>query len=321
MDFFRILHGDDGDEDAAYNLDMQIAGIFIIIGCSSLGVLLSLGVARIKNKTFIAPLLLFMKSLGAGIVIGTACIHLIGEAPEYFELAPGILNSEVYEAWPYVFVQIGLLTMSLVDFFIARSHFTPPLEACEREEGLIDMGHGHGGPTTTDSLDLKHNSSRKREHVAIAAEISVLLHSVLIGFNLGIQNSSTYDALLVAISFHQFFEGFALGQIILDANISSPVKKWLMVVGYSFTTGIGICIGIAVHESYDDEESPGLNAMIGILDSLCGGVLLYLGLVSMCNIWITHNVILHDGSIKLGALAYFGLVLGMAVMALIGNWA
>jgi len=43
-------------------------------------------------------------------------------------------------------------------------------------------------------------------------ELGIVAHSVIIGIALGVSNSPcTIRPLLAALSFHQFFEGFALG--------------------------------------------------------------------------------------------------------------
>jgi zinc transporter 1/2/3 len=49
-------------------------------------------------------------------------------------------------------------------------------------------------------------------------ETGIALHSVLIGIALGVSNSPcTIKPLLAALTFHQFFEGVALGSCLLQA--------------------------------------------------------------------------------------------------------
>ena len=50
---------------------------------------------------------------------------------------------------------------------------------------------------------------------------SILSHSVLIGLDMGVSGGGTFIALLIAISFHQFFEGFALAQVVLEAEFKT----------------------------------------------------------------------------------------------------
>jgi hypothetical protein len=51
-------------------------------------------------------------------------------------------------------------------------------------------------------------------------------HSVIIGISLGAsQNTKTIKPLLVALSFHQFFEGLGLGGCISQVYLSPPVYR------------------------------------------------------------------------------------------------
>ena len=85
-----------------------------------------------------------------------------------------------------------------------------------------------------------------KQRSAILVEASILIHSVLIGFDLGLQTKSQWVPLVIAITFHQFFEGFAVGQIVLDAQFTFW-KKFAMTAFYSLTTSVGIAIGIATY--------------------------------------------------------------------------
>merc|ERR1712193_367862 len=80
--------------------------------------------------------------------------------------------------------------------------------------------------------------------------------------------------LIIAISFHQFFEGFAVGQIVLDAQFGFW-KKFAMISFYSLTTSVGICIGIGTYlgNGGDSGETQGVLITIGVIDAICGGLL------------------------------------------------
>lgn len=50
-------------------------------------------------------------------------------------------------------------------------------------------------------------------------ELGIVIHSVIIGISLGTsQSPATIKPLLVALSFHQFFEGMGLGGCISQVN-------------------------------------------------------------------------------------------------------
>ncbi len=57
-------------------------------------------------------------------------------------------------------------------------------------------------------------------------ETGIALHSVLIGIALGVSNSPcTIRPLLVALTFHQFFEGVALGSCLLQASFTTELRR------------------------------------------------------------------------------------------------
>merc|ERR1711904_741442 len=118
-----------------------------------------------------------------------------------------------------------------------------------------------------------------KQRNAVLVEGSILIHSVLIGFDLGLQTKNNWITLIIAISFHQFFEGFAVGQIVLDAQFGFW-KKFAMISFYSLTTSVGICIGIGTYlgNGGDSGETQGVLITIGVIDAICGGLLLFAGM-------------------------------------------
>ncbi|KAH3761897.1 Zinc transporter 4 [Pelomyxa schiedti] len=145
--------------------------------------------------------------------------------------------------------------------------------------------------------------------VAHILELGVALHSVIIGLALGTSTEvADVRALLIALSFHQFFEGIALGVCILEAKLSL-LRTVIMVLIFSITTPIGIAVGIGVGSTNRTAE--------GVLESLAAGILLYMSLVDMVS----------DDFQKTGEkiLSRFALVLaflfGASAMAIIGMWA
>merc|ERR1712093_404872 len=154
----------------------------------------------------------------------------------------------------------------------------------------------------------------------ITLESGILIHSVLIGLDMGMQSGSTYSALLVAISFHQFFEGFALSQILIEAKLE---KVWMLIAAvafYAITTPAGIAAGVGVH-GYYDEDSVSAMLTMGILDSLAGGVLIYMGLTSLLSNWVVNSKSLARAHWIQPFVAFIGLAVGMVSMAVVGKWA
>ena len=115
-------------------------------------------------------------------------------------------------------------------------------------------------------------------------EAGILFHSIFIGMAVSVAQGTQFVVLLIAICFHQTFEGFALGSriaalipVLFDA--SSP-KPWLMALAYGATTPIGQALGIFLHSLYDPASKVGL-LMVGITNAISSGLLLFAGLVQL----------------------------------------
>ena len=73
-----------------------------------------------------------------------------------------------------------------------------------------------------------------------------MVHSVVIGLGMGASdNPCTIRPLIIALCFHQFFEGMGLGGCILQAEYGMKIKS-IMIFFFSVTTPFGIALGIAL---------------------------------------------------------------------------
>ena len=108
----------------------------------------------------------------------------------------------------------------------------------------------------------------------------ILFHSIFVGMTISITNSG-FVTLLVAIIFHQAFEGLGLGARI--AAVPYPQgswKPWLLVVAFGTTCPIGQAIGLATRNAYDPNSAFGL-IMVGTMNAISSGLLLYAALVDL----------------------------------------
>lgn len=115
-------------------------------------------------------------------------------------------------------------------------------------------------------------------------EAGILFHSVFIGMALSVATGTSFVVLLVAISFHQTFEGFALGSriaaLIPQLFPASSPKPWLMALAYGSTTPLGQALGLFLHNLYDPNSVAGL-LMVGFTNAISSGLLLFAGLVEL----------------------------------------
>ena len=153
-------------------------------------------------------------------------------------------------------------------------------------------------------------------------EAGILFHSVFIGMALSVSVGPPFVVLLIAISFHQTFEGLALGSRIAAITSfppSSP-KPWLMALAYGTTTPVGQAIGLGVHNLYDPAGEMGL-LMVGVMNAISSGLLLFAGLVELLaeDFLSDRSYEVLKGKRRLEACA--AVVGGSMLMALVGAWA
>lgn len=153
-------------------------------------------------------------------------------------------------------------------------------------------------------------------------EAGIIFHSVFIGMALSVSTGPPFLVLLVAISFHQTFEGLALGSRIaaIPSFSTTSLKPWAMSVMYGITTPIGQAIGLAVHTLYDPASQFGL-LMVGCVNAFSAGLLLYAGLVQLLaeDLLSDQSYATLQGRRRLEACG--AVIAGSMLMALVGAWA
>lgn len=186
----------------------------------------------------------------------------------------------------------------------------------------------------TSSHRHKHNQDAEHDHSSqnpqklflqcLLLEAGILFHSIFIGMAVSVATGTEFIVLLIAISFHQTFEGLALGSRISALipslfDASSP-KPWLMALAYGTTTPIGQAIGLWMHELYDPASMTGL-LTVGITNAISSGLLLFAGLVQLLS-----EDFLSDRSYEIlkgrrRIEACISVALGGALMAFVGAFA
>lgn len=129
-----------------------------------------------------------------------------------------------------------------------------------------------------------HQDPQKMFLQCLLLEAGILFHSIFIGMAVSVATGTAFVVLLIAICFHQTFEGFALGARIASLipalfDARSP-RPWLMCLAYGMTTPIGQIIGLLLHRMYDPNSEVGL-LTVGITNAISSGLLLFAGLVQL----------------------------------------
>lgn len=197
----------------------------------------------------------------------------------------------------------------------------------EDESRLLSESSGHKHTHRSTSPYAEHTpemteAQRKKQLLqCLLLEAGILFHSVFIGMALSVATGTSFIVLLVAITFHQTFEGFALGsRISAVAFPPGSIKPWLMALAYGTTTPIGQAIGLGIHTLYDPASQTGL-LMVGFMNAISSGLLLFAGLVELLaeDFLSDESYVVLQGKKRLQACG--SVVGGAALMALVGAWA
>ena len=152
-------------------------------------------------------------------------------------------------------------------------------------------------------------------------EAGILFHSVFIGMAISVATGPPFVVFLVAIAFHQTFEGLALGSRIAGLHLpkSSP-RPWLMVLAYGTTTPIGQAIGLIVHNFYDPMSQTGL-LLVGFMNAISSGLLLFAGLVQLLSEDFLTEKSYKTLKGRRRVNAFVAVIGGALLMALVGAFA
>jgi zinc transporter 1/2/3 len=169
---------------------------------------------------------------------------------------------------------------------------------------------------------LSPEEEQKRQILqCLLLEAGILFHSIFIGMAVSVATGPPFVVFLVAISFHQSFEGLALGSRIAAINFPkhSP-RPWLMVLAYGTTTPIGQAIGLIVHNLYDPQSAAGL-LMVGFMNAISSGLLLFAGLVQLLaeDFLSDKSYTILKGQRRWEAFAF--VLAGATLMAIVGAFA
>jgi len=275
-----------------YQKGLHIASIFIILAISGFGTLFPV-LAKTNYIKINNYMLLVIKCFGIGIIISTAFIHMMTPANEFLTspcLSP--LFTHTYPAFAGLIALFSVLTIQLIQT-IAVLHFSKHKDNCvvfdqklKNKNDSTELGQKFLSSDNCCPADVTLSNDEHQGTVTTYILVfGMSIHSVLVGLALGVASGSEFRTLLIAIGFHQFFEGFTFSATALDAGFKSLTKPILLFLIYMFTTPCGIAIGIAVHGRFNSFDDVSLIVQ-GVLSAMAAGILIYDSLVNL----ITSNI-------------------------------
>ncbi|KAF9547295.1 high-affinity Zn(2+) transporter zrt1 [Mortierella hygrophila] len=187
--------------------------------------------------------------------------------------------------------------------------------------GNGELSHNDHGHDSNKASSSSQQEQRSREIGTYILEFGIALHSVIIGITLATTLGTEFVSLLIALLFHQFFEGVALGGRIASLQFKrSSFRPWLLSAWFACSTPLGIAIGIGIRSSYEGDSVTALIVQ-GVFDSCSAGILLYTAMVQLMSTEINSNVAFRESSHNSQVVQFVALWCGAAAMAVVGKWA
>jgi len=187
--------------------------------------------------------------------------------------------------------------------------------------GSANSNLGHRDDETLALHEKEKQEKRSRVIGTYILEFGIALHSVIIGISLGTTVGAEFVSLLIALLFHQFFEGVALGGRIASLSFSRSSKSpWLLSAWFAISTPLGIALGIGIRSTYNGASITALLVQ-GIFDSCSAGILLYTAMVQLMSAELNANKTFRESSKDNQVVQFLALWMGAAAMAVVGKWA
>ncbi|PWA99784.1 zinc transporter 1 precursor [Artemisia annua] len=324
-------------EQESSSLKYKIVAILTILFAGGLGVSIPQLGKKVEALNPENDIFFMIKAFAAGVILATGFIHILPDAFQH--LSSPCLPQNPWGKFPFAgFVAMvcaigALMVDTFATSFYTKIHFNKQkttrqvvdVESSTIASVLDDHGgHVHVHAHATDghahgSVISSHDVQLMRHRIiSQVLELGIIVHSVIIGLSLGASQSiSTIKSLLVALSFHQFFEGMGLGGCIAQAKYKN-MSTAIMAIFFSLTTPIGIAVGIGISSIYREDSSTSL-IVEGILNSGAAGILVYMALVDLLAADFMNPRMQNNLRLQLGANV--SLLLGAGCMSFLAIWA
>ncbi|CAH1432906.1 unnamed protein product [Lactuca virosa] len=320
--------GNVDDNNKTQSLKLKLVAIASILVAGAFGVCVPLLGKKFESLRPESTVFLGVKFFASGVILATGFVHVLADANE--SLQNPCLGDKAWGDFPLAnFVAMVAAVVVMMVETAATSLFNRHSSKNGAEEHIGDEekqgGHVHVHTHTSDGhahAHIKDSSSSegllRHRIISQVLEMGILIHSVIIGISLGVSVSpKTIKPLIVAISFHQMFEGMGLGSCITEAKFKIRTIA-TMSIFFSVTTPIGIALGFGISNTYDENSHTALIVQ-GILNAASAGILIYMALVDL--LAMDFLKIKVQTSPKLQILAFMSLLFGLGCMSLLAIWA
>ncbi|XP_072063191.1 fe(2+) transport protein 2 [Arachis hypogaea] len=324
-------------------LKYKIIAILAILAMSMIGVTLPMLSRVVPAIHPDRDLFALVKSFSSGVILATGYMHVLPDS--FNDLMSDCLPENPWHKFPFTtFIAMFSAVFTLMVDSFSNSFFKKRIPAASstttsdlpeknievdggccnkvnKELELLSHSHTHGDVIEHGNGNMKVVSAEQLLRYRVIAqvlELGIVVHSVVIGLGMGASdNPCTIRPLIIALCFHQFFEGMGLGGCILQAEYGMKIKS-IMIFFFSVTTPFGIALGIALSKVYT-ETSPASLIVEGVLNAVSAGLLNYMALVELLATDFMGPKL--QSRVKLQICSYVFVMLGAGGMSVMAIWA
>ncbi|XP_047045167.1 zinc transporter 7-like [Lolium rigidum] len=344
-----------GCQDDAAALRLKWVAMAAILLAGVIGVGLPLAGRKRRAVQTGSAAFVTAKAFAAGVILATGFVHMLHDSDH--ALSSPCLPATPWRSFPFpgFVAMLAALATLVLDVLVTRFYegkhrdevarakadaaaalaastsagasdeditvVTVVVQEDERKALLLQPhshSHGHDLAQQPEGRDGEVSDHVRSVVVSQILEMGIVSHSVIIGLSLGVSRSPcTIRPLVAALSFHQFFEGFALGGCIAQAQFKN-LSAALMASFFAITTPTGIAAGAGLASFYN-ANSPRALVVEGILDAVSAGILIYMALVDLIAADFLGGKM--TGTTRQQLMAYVALFLGALSMSSLAIWA
>ncbi|KAH6853230.1 hypothetical protein B0I37DRAFT_2273 [Chaetomium sp. MPI-CAGE-AT-0009] len=339
--------------DRDYNINLRVGLLFAMLATSAIGVFSPILVASFVSPSH--PVFTILRQFGTGVIISTAFVHLYTHATLMF--TNECLGELAYEATSSAILMAGIFLSFLVEYSGSR---LVQWHAEKSKPSVVESaGHGHAAPAArTDMVNIAVLEAGVIFHslligltLVVAGDsffltlfAVIVFHQMFEGLALGTRIAALGRPSPTTAAAAGHCHAAAVTETsepktahaATDASSSSthtgaeadhpavaPVsmrKKLLLALAFALVTPLGMGIGIGVLQNFNGND-PSTIIAIGTLDAFSAGILVWVGVVEMwAHDWMLGGEMTRAGPLRT-VLGMVALVVGMAVMSLLGKWA